>query len=105
LSSWFLARIDLATSKRDVSRLASIPGVDPAAVRSAVATRRRLGTAVRPRHTPTRARSLGRRAGCDRLRHQVNAAAAVIAALHADNIALRQQLDHHDTMVSLDLRR
>jgi capsule polysaccharide export protein KpsE/RkpR len=41
----------------------------------------------------------------DRLHEQVNAAATVIGALHADNIALRQQLDRHSTVVALDQYR
>ncbi len=41
----------------------------------------------------------------NRLRDQVNAAATVIAALHADNVALRQQLDRQGTVVALDQRR
>lgn len=41
----------------------------------------------------------------DRLRDQVNAAATVIAALHADNIALRQQLDRDGAIVAIDQRR
>jgi hypothetical protein len=41
----------------------------------------------------------------DRLRQQVGAAVTVIAALHADNIALREQLDRRGAVVALDQRR
>jgi capsule polysaccharide export protein KpsE/RkpR len=41
----------------------------------------------------------------DRLREQVNAAATAIGALHADNIALRQELDRHGAVVALDQYR
>jgi hypothetical protein len=41
----------------------------------------------------------------DRLRDQVNGAATVIAALHADNMALRQQLDRDGAIAALDQRR
>ena len=41
----------------------------------------------------------------NQLRDQVNAAAIAIGALHADNIALRQQLDRRGAVVDLDQYR
>lgn len=41
----------------------------------------------------------------DRLREQLNTAATAIGALHADNIALRQQLDQHGAVFALDRHR
>jgi hypothetical protein len=38
----------------------------------------------------------------DRLREQISAAATVIGPLHADNVALRQQLDRQGTVIALD---
>jgi hypothetical protein len=41
----------------------------------------------------------------NQLRRQLDAAATVIAALHHDNIALREQLDHRGDLVDLHTRR
>ncbi|WP_326680941.1 hypothetical protein [Streptomyces sp. NBC_01237] len=39
------------------------------------------------------------------LQHRLDAAATVIAALHHDNTALREELAAHSTIVDLDQRR
>jgi chromosome segregation ATPase len=42
---------------------------------------------------------------CTTLQHRLDAAATAIAALHHDNAALREQLDRHGPVRSLDARR
>lgn len=39
---------------------------------------------------------------CSQLRHQLDAAASAIAALHHDNMLLRQELGQHGELIALD---
>jgi hypothetical protein len=55
----------------------------------------------RNRHA-VRAELAARIRECTQLRRQLDAAATAIAALHHDNILLRQEFDHHDRVVALD---
>ena len=55
--------------------------------------------------TSLRADLAARTRECTQLRHQLDAAATAIAALHHDNTLLRQELDHAGQVIPLNGRR
>jgi hypothetical protein len=91
-----------------VSRAAMNRATDIITQWEARAGRRQLhpsGSPQKRRTHPLRADLAARTRECTQLRHQLDAAATAIAALHHDNTLLRQELDHTGQLIPITSRK